>query len=94
MRVGALNAKAQAWWDANLAALGAALKTSFKLASNPLKNPRAADEWEPYLNEHRAKVDAMTRQLADAEEELNERVYRLFGLTADEIKLLQREVEH
>jgi len=32
--------------------------------------------------------------LADAEGELNDRVYRLFQLTPDEIKLLQREVEH
>ena len=28
------------------------------------------------------------------EAELNDRVYRLFGLTADEINLLQREAEH
>jgi len=25
---------------------------------------------------------------------LNDRVYRLFNLTADEVKLLQKEVEH
>jgi hypothetical protein len=61
---------------------------------NPLKNPRIADEWEPYLAEKRAEVDALTRQLADAEAELNDRVYRLFDLTADEVKPLQREVEH
>ncbi|HQU45986.1 MAG TPA: N-6 DNA methylase, partial [Pirellulales bacterium] len=38
--LGVLNERAQAWWDASLTALGAALKTSYKLASNPLKNPR------------------------------------------------------
>ncbi|HEX7446616.1 MAG TPA: hypothetical protein VF306_03665 [Pirellulales bacterium] len=92
--LGALNEKAQAWWDASLAILGAALKTSFKLASNPLKNPRLADEWAPYLKENREMVDSMTRQVADAEAELNDRVYRLFALTADEIRLLAREVEH
>jgi hypothetical protein len=32
--------------------------------------------------------------LADAETELNDRVYRLFNLTGDEVKLLQKEVEH
>jgi hypothetical protein len=32
--------------------------------------------------------------LADAETELNDRGYRLFDLTADEVKLLQKEVEH
>lgn len=92
--LGVLNEKAQAWWDANLATLGAALKTSFKLASNPLKNPHVADGWEPYLAENRAKVDSLARQIADAEADLNDRVYRLFNLTAEEIKLSQREVEH
>ena len=32
--------------------------------------------------------------LTDAEEEINERVYRLFKLTPAEIELLKREVEH
>ncbi len=36
----------------------------------------------------------LTRALNDAEAELNDRVYRLFELSADEIKLLQKEVEH
>jgi hypothetical protein len=89
-----LNNKATAWWEQSANELGTALKTSFKLATNPLKNPRIADEWEPYLAEKLAEVNALSRQLADAEAELNERVYRLFELTADEIKLLQREVEH
>jgi hypothetical protein len=31
---------------------------------------------------------------SDAEAELNDRVYRLFDLTPEVIKLLQREVEH
>ena len=92
--LGALNEKGQAWWEHSLAALGDALKTSFKLNSNPLKNPRAADEWEPYLAENRAKVESLDRQIADAEGELNDRVYRLFALSADEVKLLQHEVVH
>ncbi len=57
-------------------------------------NPRKADEWEPYLAEKRGQVEQLTRELADAEAEINDRVYRLFNLTADEIALLQREVEH
>ena len=42
----------------------------------------------------KAEVDRLSRQLADAEAELNDRVYQLFDLTRDEIKLIQREVEH
>lgn len=89
-----LNLKAQAWWNLSLVELGDALQTSFKLKGNPLKNPRAADEWESYLTEKRDEVESASRQIADAEAELNDRVYRLFDLTAEEVKLLQREVEH
>jgi hypothetical protein len=71
-----------------------ALKQSFKLPSNPLKNPGAADKCEPYLREKRDENARLTRALTDAEAELNDRVYRLFDLSADEIKLLQKEVEH
>lgn len=85
---------AQAWWEASLNDLGAALKTSFKVPGNPFKNPRTADEWEPYLADKRAEYERHSRTLADAETEMNERVYRLFNLTADEIALLKREVEH
>ncbi len=92
--LGKLNNKAQAWWELPYAQLGAALKTSFKLRTNPLKNPRTADQWESYLAEKRDEVDRQTRELADAEAELNGRVYTLFHLTQDEIELLQREVEH
>ncbi len=82
------------WWEQPFVQLGAALKTSFKLTKNPFQSPKTADEWEPYLRDKKVEHDALTRQLADAEAEINERVYRLFDLTKDEIALLQREVEH
>jgi len=91
---GPLNQKAEAWWELALNPLGEALKQSFKLASNPMKNPRIADEWEPYLEEKRAEQTRLTRALHDAEAELNDRVYRLFALTHEEIQLLEKEVEH
>lgn len=91
---GELNNKAQQWWTLTLNELGAALKSSFKLKSNPFSSPKTADEWEPYLAKHRREVERLTRELADAEAEINDRVYRLFQLTPDEIKLLKREVEH
>jgi hypothetical protein len=92
--LGALNNMAQEWWKLSLNELGDALKTSFKLKSNPFKKPQTADEWEPYLAEKRSAVWSLTRQLADAESEINSRVYKLFDLTQDEISMLQREVEH
>jgi hypothetical protein len=66
--------------------------------------PRPAEEYRTILakwaemlasgKEKQAEVCRLTRDLADAEVELNDRVYRLFNLTPDEIELLQREVEH
>ena len=64
------------------------------MPANPLKNPRTADEWEPYLAEKRSELDRLARKLADNEADLNDRVYRLFQLTPAEIALLEREVEH
>jgi SAM-dependent methyltransferase len=89
-----LNQKAEAWWERDLIPLGDAVKQSFKLSGNPLKSPRVADEWEPYLVQKRADHARLTRLLADIEGELNDRVYRLFELTSDEITLLQKDVEH
>jgi hypothetical protein len=74
--------------------LGDALKTSFKLPANPMKNPRTADEWEPHFQERVTEYTRLTRALAAAEAELNDRVHRLFALTPDEIRLLQKEVGH
>jgi hypothetical protein len=91
---GVLNQKAAAWWEIALNPLGEALKQSFKLAANPMKSPRTADEWEPYLAENRAEQARLTNALHDAEAEINDRVNRLFALTPDEIALLRKEVEH
>ena len=66
----------------------------FKLSANPFKKPQVADEWESYLAEKRSAVESAKRQLPDAEAEINARVYKLFELTPDEIKLLEREVAH
>jgi hypothetical protein len=89
-----LNTKAESWWELSFNDLGSALKASFKLPASPFKSPRVADDWEPYLEEKRAEVASLTQQLADAEAELNDRVFRLFKLTREEVRLLQREVEH
>lgn len=89
-----LNTKANEWWTLSLKELGESLKASFKLITNPFRNPATADEWEPYLAAKRDEVERLGTALADAESELNERVYKLFGLTRAEVQLLKREVEH
>lgn len=60
-----------AWWELSLNQRGDALKTSFKLKRNPLKNPRVADEREPYLSEKKDEVERLTRELNDVESKLN-----------------------
>ena len=92
--LGVLNQKAQAWWELSFGELGSALKASFKLKQSPFKNPRIADEWEPYIEDKRAEVACLTKGISDSEAELNDRVFRLFRLTPEEIRLLQKEVEH
>jgi len=92
--LGKLNEKAQVWWEQSQTGLGDALKTSFKLKRNPFSNPTAADEWETYLTGKRKDVETLRRQLVDAEAEINDRVFRLFKLTSEDVKLLLREVEH
>lgn len=92
--VGKLNEKAQDWPARTFRELGDSLKTSFKLPMNPFSNPRLADEWEKYFQENKFEHDLLGRQMADAEADLNDRVYRLFDLTPAEIQLLKREVEH
>ena len=39
-------------------------------------------------------VQSLTQQLADAESDINARVYKLFDLTPTVIALLPHEVEH
>ena len=81
-------------YELTLNELGDALKSSFSLKSNPFKKPQVADEWESYLTEKRAQNDRLGQSITDAETEVNERVHRLFSLTAADAALIMREVEH
>ena len=50
------------------------------------------DEWERYFNARKAEVQALSARIADAEAEINDRVYRLFGLSRDEIALIEESI--
>lgn len=56
----------------------------------PLKE---RSEWETYLSENTKQVRALTDEIEKAEREIDKIVYRLFDLTADEIKLLEASLE-
>jgi type I restriction-modification system DNA methylase subunit len=50
------------------------------------------DQWERYLAEKRAEVAALAARIADAEAEINDRVYRLFALSRDDIALIEDSI--
>ena len=50
------------------------------------------DEWERYFNARKAEVEGLSARIADAEAEINDRVYRLFDLDRDEIALIEEEI--
>jgi len=53
---------------------------------------RERDEWERYFNARKAEVETLTARIGDAEAEINDRVYRLFDLSRDEISLVEEAI--
>lgn len=52
------------------------------------------DEWERWLAARRAEHERLTARIVDLETELNDRVYRLFGLTRDEAGLIEETTKY
>lgn len=50
------------------------------------------DAWERYLAEKRAEAAGLARRIADAEAEINDRVYRLFALSKGDIALIEATI--
>lgn len=50
------------------------------------------DQWERYLAEKRAEVAVLAARIADAEAEINARVYALFSLSKDDIDLIEESI--
>lgn len=86
----ALNQKLTAWWKLDFAGFRAEVK---KVARRdiPLKQ---RDEWETWLAERRAGHDQLTAEIVRLETELNERVYALFDLNAEEIKIVEETTKY
>ena len=74
------------WWQlADFAAFQAEIKKAYK-AEIPL---RERNEWDDWLADFRRKVGDLSAQIATAERQIDEVVYRLFDLTPDEIELIE-----
>jgi len=85
-----LNNKLTAWWDLDFPAFRDEIRKVFKRELSP----KAQAEWEPWLAQQRARHEALTATIIDGESELNARVYKLFDLTDDEIKLIEESTKY
>ncbi|MDR1923520.1 MAG: N-6 DNA methylase [Planctomycetaceae bacterium] len=59
------------------------LKQKIKI---PLRNQ---NEWEEFFNISKTKCHNITKQIEEADRKINELVYELYGLTEDEIKIVE-----
>lgn len=84
-----LTERLKAWWDLpDFAAFQAEVKKALK-SDIPLKD---RNDWENWISENRAKIHALTAEISRIESEMNTKVYALFDLTPDEIKLLESSI--
>ncbi|MDO4980056.1 MAG: Eco57I restriction-modification methylase domain-containing protein [Prevotellaceae bacterium] len=47
------------------------------------------DEWEDYFNQYRNDCQQLSEQIAQTDREIDQRVYQLYGLTEEEIKIVE-----
>ena len=47
------------------------------------------DEWEDYFNQYKADCNALSAQIAATDKEIDRMVYQLYGLTEEEIKVVE-----
>lgn len=77
-----------AWPDLDFAGLRALIVKRCKTDIPPGER----DDWERWFAGKRAEAAALRAAIAAAEAEINDRVYRLFGLDADEIALIEESL--
>ncbi|SEH04229.1 Eco57I restriction-modification methylase domain-containing protein [Candidatus Venteria ishoeyi] len=80
-----LNTKLKNWWQLDFPAFRKEIKKAFK-QDIPLQD---RNDWEHWLTQERATIEALSAQLQQQETVLNNEVYVLFDLTAEEIKLIE-----
>jgi hypothetical protein len=85
-----LNQKLTAWWVLDFPALRAEVKKVFK-HDIPVAD---RDDWDAYHAAQRAEHARLTTEIIRLETDLNTRVYTLFGLTADEIAIIEASTKY
>ena len=51
------------------------------------------DEWEQYFNEYKTEINKLQQQINQTDKEIDQLVYKLYGLTEDEIKIVEESVK-
>ncbi|MEA3302160.1 MAG: TaqI-like C-terminal specificity domain-containing protein [Pseudomonadota bacterium] len=83
-----LKKKLHSWWLLDFPQLQAALKTAFK-TTIPLTE---RNDWQDYFEAEQHKINTLNQQIRELEQQLDQAIYALFDLSADEIDLLQKNV--
>ena len=47
------------------------------------------DEWEEYFNQYKTECQSLKTQIANTDKEIDKKVYELYGLTEEEIKVVE-----
>ncbi|HQR95566.1 MAG TPA: TaqI-like C-terminal specificity domain-containing protein, partial [Thiotrichales bacterium] len=85
-----LTQKAQTWWALDFTSLQNELKKSFGLkASDKLIPLKDQDEWEDYVNSNRQQIAQLNQQISEKEAAMNQAVYALFGLSEEEVGMVE-----
>jgi N-6 DNA Methylase len=84
-----LTGKLYGWHELDFAAFRAEIKRAFRV-DVPVKE---RGEWETYLRENTAHVRDLSDRIAAAEREIDQIVYALFGLTPEQIALLEASLK-
>ena len=50
------------------------------------------DEWEQYFNEYKTEINKLQQQINQKDKEIDQLVYKLYNLTAEEIKIVEGSV--
>jgi len=83
-----LNTKLKNWWTLEFKDFRKEVKKSFK-AEIPLSE---RNDWENWLTAEKTAISELTQQLQQLEHELNQKVYALFDLTEEEVKLVEANI--
>jgi tRNA1(Val) A37 N6-methylase TrmN6 len=51
------------------------------------------DEWEQYFNEYKTEINKLQQQITQTDKEIDQLVYKLYGLTEEEIKIVENSIK-